>query len=119
MAAYLSWLPICFGPWHDFLSSFSFSYKVWSWCLSFSVFCPCIKLHWNFSGLGGPPVAFAAPVPEAEPVIAEDIQIMESARPLSAEPDGTVAKPQLELRNYFPENWLFSIENISGSCLMR
>ena len=59
------------------------------------------------------------------PVIEEDIQYKESnifSQPISAEAlldEGLLTKPKVDLRNFFPENWLFSLENITSSCLMR
>ena len=64
--------------------------------------------------------SFAAP--QAEAAIAEDgVDFL--SRPLSAETEGqldeSLTKPNVDLRNFFPENWLFSLETISSSCLMR
>ena len=71
--------------------------------------------------------SFASPLAEAAPmpVIEEDIQYKESnifSQPFSAEAqldEGLLTKPKVDLRNFFPENWLFSLENITSSCLMR
>ena len=64
--------------------------------------------------------SFAAP--QAEAAIAED-GVDFFSRPLSAESQGlldeSLTKPNVDLRNFFPENWLFSLETISSSCLMR
>ena len=66
--------------------------------------------------------SFAAP---QAAVIAEDIQYKESdafSQPSSAEAildESLLTKPKVDLRNFFPENWLFSLENITSSCLMR
>ena len=66
--------------------------------------------------------SFAAP---QAAVIAEDFQYKESdvfSQPSSAEAildESLLTKPKVDLRNFFPENWLFSLENITSSCLMR
>lgn len=67
--------------------------------------------------------SFAAP----QLVMAEEIQHKESSigsypPPIPAEAlldEGLLTKPKVDLRNFFPENWLFSLENITSSCLMR
>ena len=64
--------------------------------------------------------SFAAP---AQAVIAEDeIQYKESnifSQKEALLDEGLLTKPKVDLRNFFPENWLFSLENITSSCLMR
>ena len=37
----------------------------------------------------------------------------------SPESEEEVKKPVIELRNYFPENWLFSLENMTDTINTR
>ena len=67
---------------------------------------------------------FNAPVPLAS-VAADGPTLLSGALPttttttLPLESEEEVKKPVIELRNYFPENWLFSLENMTGTSNTR
>ena len=58
-------------------------------------------------------------VPFAAPVVAEDVfeDRIESDGP--PQPPGELMRPKLELRSVFPENWLFTLEQIQDNQLIR
>ena len=66
---------------------------------------------------------FNAPVPLAS-VAADGPTLLSGALPtttttLPLESEEEVKKPVIELRNYFPENWLFSLENMTDTINTR